>query len=141
MSAFDDSGISPKEYESNEEGKVKGVIIKGKNISNNSLQDSSYKNKIAALFFSVISLVLSCLVIVLFSSSNLKIIYLGNRSVGNLLIAAGILIMISSIVSVITGIIGAGRRKNKLIKSAIIITLISLLLFIVNLILRIFINI
>ena len=56
MSAFDDSGISPKEYESNEEGKVKGVIIKGKNISNNSLQDSSYKNKIAALFFSVISL-------------------------------------------------------------------------------------
>lgn len=141
MSAFDDSGISPKEYESNEEGKVKGVIIKGKNISNNSLQDSSYKNKIAALFFSVISLVLSCLVIVLFSSSNLKIIYLGNRSVGNLLIAAGILIMISSIVSVITGIIGAGRRKNKLIKSSIIITLISLLLFIVNLILRIFINI
>ncbi len=141
MSAFDDSGISPKEYESNEEGKVKGVIIKGKNISNNSLQDSSYKNKIAALFFSVISLVLSCLVIILFSSSNLKIIYLGNRSVGNLLIAAGILIMISSIVSVITGIIGAGRRKNKLIKSAIIITLISLLLFIVNLILRIFINI
>lgn len=141
MSAFDDSGISPKEYESNEEGKVKGVIIKGKNISNNSLQDSSYKNKIAALFFSVISLVLSCLVIVLFSSSNLKIIYLGNRSVGNLLIAAGILIMISSIVSVITGIIGAGRRKNKLIKSAIIITLISLLLFIVNLILRIFISI
>ena len=80
-------------------------------------------------------------VIILFSSSNLKIIYLGNRSVGNLLIAAGILIMISSIVSVITGIIGAGRRKNKLIKSAIIITLISLLLFIVNLILRIFINI
>ena len=141
MSAFDDSGISPKEYESNEEGKVKGVIIKGKNISNNSLQDSSYKNKIAALFFSVISLVLSCLVIVLFSSSNLKIIYLGNRSVGNLLIAAGILIMISSIVSVITGIIGAGRRKNKLIKSSIIITLISLLLFIVNLILRIFISI
>lgn len=141
MSAFDDSGISPKEYESNEEGKVKGVIIKGKNISNNSLQDSSYKNKIAALFFSVISLVLSCLVIILFSSSNLKIIYLGNRSVGNLLIAAGILIMILSIVSVITGIIGAGRRKNKLIKSAIIITLISLLLFIVNLILRIFINI
>lgn len=141
MSAFDDSGISPKEYESNEEGKVKGVIIKGKNISNNSLQDSSYKNKIAALFFSVISLVLSCLVIILFSSSNLKIIYLGNRSVGNLLIAAGILIMISSIVSVITGIIGAGRRKNKLIKSAIIITLISLLLFIVNLILRIFISI
>lgn len=141
MSAFDDSGISPKEYESNEEGKVKGVIIKGKNISNNSLQDSSYKNKIAALFFSVISLVLSCLVIVLFCSSNLKIIYLGNRSVGNLLIAAGILIMISSIVSVITGIIGAGRRKNKLIKSAIIITLISLLLFIVNLILRIFISI
>ena len=141
MSAFDDSGISPKEYESNEEGKVKGVIIKGKNISNNSLQDSSYKNKIAALFFSVISLVLSCLVIVLFSSSNLKIIYLGNRSVGNLLIAAGILIMILSIVSVITGIIGAGRRKNKLIKSSIIITLISLLLFIVNLILRIFINI
>lgn len=141
MSAFDDSGISPKEYESNEEGKVKGVIIKGKNISNNSLQDSSYKNKIAALFFSVISLVLSCLVIVLFSSSNLKIIYLGNRSAGKLLIAAGILIMISSIVSVITGIIGAGRRKNKLIKSAIIITLISLLLFIVNLILRIFINI
>lgn len=141
MSAFDDSGISPKEYESNEEGKVKGVIIKGKNISNNSLQDSSYKNKIAALFFSVISLVLSCLVIVLFSSSNLKIIYLGNRSAGKLLIAAGILIMILSIVSVITGIIGAGRRKNKLIKSAIIITLISLLLFIVNLILRIFINI
>ena len=141
MSAFDDSGISPKEYESNEEGKVKGVIIKGKNISNNSLQDSSYKNKIAALFFSVISLVLSCLVIILFSSSNLKIIYLGNRSVGNLLIVAGILIMISSIVSVITGIIGVGRRKNKLIKTAIIITLISLLLFIVNLILRIFINI
>lgn len=141
MSAFDDSGISPKEYESNEEGKVKGVIIKGKNISNNSLQDSSYKNKIAALFFSVISLVLSCLVIVLFSSSNLKIIYLGNRSAGNLLIAAGILIMILSIVSVITGIIGAGRRKNKLIKSSIIITLISLLLFIVNLILRIFISI
>lgn len=141
MSAFDDSGISPKEYESNEEGKVKGVIIKGKNISNNSLQDSSYKNKIAALFFSVISLVLSCLVIVLFSSSNLKIIYLGNRSAGKLLIAAGILIMILSIVSVITGIIGAGRRKNKLIKSAIIITLISLLLFIVNLILRIFISI
>lgn len=141
MSAFDDSGISPKEYESNEEGKVKGVIIKGKNISNNSLQDSSYKNKIAALFFSVISLVLSCLVIVLFSSSNLKIIYLGNRSAGKLLIAAGILIMILSIVSVITGIIGAGRRKNKLIKSSIIITLISLLLFIVNLILRIFISI